>query len=313
MYTPSVLVSVSSDSFVDLLSSLSLDNKFAVQQLPALQWCDGLTKTPDIAIIETNQFSQDEYDVLAENKFFPNTDFLFLSDGMPNELLDKAVLKCAAYHYRTPIDVTHIHELIEEFYDESQLNNVTSHVVKSSNLDQFGLLYGSSRVMKKLYRSVRKVAAFDTSVLIVGESGVGKELVAHTLHNASERAENPFIAVNCGALSQELASSDLFGHIKGAFTGAHNAREGYFTQAKGGTLFLDEVTEMPEELQVQLLRVLETGDYSPVGSNKVLHADVRIIAATNRDLADAVADGIFREDLYFRLSQFLLHVPPLRS
>ncbi|GAA6203885.1 sigma-54 dependent transcriptional regulator [Thalassotalea sp. SU-HH00458] len=313
MYTPSVLISVSSESFVNLLSSLSLDKKFAVKQRPKLQWLNGLSENPDIAIIETNQFSQDDYEFLAEHKFFPDTDFIFLSEGMPNELLDKAVLKCAAYHYRTPIEVTHIDELLEEFFDESQLSHVASHVVKSSNLDQFGLLYGSSRVMKKLYRSVRKVATFDTSVLIVGESGVGKELVAHTLHNASERAEKPFIAVNCGALSQELASSDLFGHIKGAFTGAHHARDGYFTQAKGGTLFLDEVTEMPEELQVQLLRVLETGDYSPVGSNKVLHADVRIIAATNRDLADAVADGIFREDLYFRLAQFLLHVPPLRS
>ena len=313
MHTPSALVSVASAKNIELISALSLDRTFSVNRLMGGNWHDAITLGPDIAIIEVDHFSKNDYDALQALKFCPDTDIIFLSEGIPNELLDKAVLRCAAYHYRSPITVEHVAEVIDDFIDEHKQNIGASHVVKSSDLDQFGLLYGSSRVMKKLYRSLRKVASFDTSVLIVGESGVGKELVAHTMHNASERAEKPFIAVNCGAMSQELAGSDLFGHVKGAFTGAHNARDGYFTQAKGGTLFLDEVTEMPEELQVQLLRVLETGDYSPVGSNKVLHSDVRIIAATNRDLAEAVAEGVFREDLYFRLAQFLLHVPPLRS
>lgn len=313
MYSPSALVSVSNANYVQLLSTLSLESNFSVNFLSSQQWHQAISQLPDIAIIEANSFNQQDFDQLKSLNFCPDTDFIFLSEGVPNEILDKAVLRCAAYHYRTPIEVAHIEELIEDFVDEYQQSQGASLIVKTSELDQFGLLYGSSRVMKKLYRSVRKVASFDTSVLVVGESGVGKELVAHTMHNASERAEQPFIAVNCGAMSQELAGSDLFGHIKGAFTGAVSARDGYFTQAKGGTLFLDEVTEMPEELQVQLLRVLETGDYSPVGSNKVLHADVRIIAATNRDLSEAVANGIFREDLYFRLAQFLLHVPPLKS
>ena len=313
MHSPLALVSISNPTFIELLSRLSLDNKFSVNIMPSQQWHKGIESSPDIAIIEANDFGQNDYDILKAQNFCPETDFIFLSEGIPNAILDKAVLRCAAYHYRTPINAKHIEELLEDFIVEYQQSQGASHVVKASELDQFGLLYGSSRIMKKLYRSVRKVAVFDTSVLIVGESGVGKELVAHTMHNASERAEQPFVAVNCGAMTQELASSDLFGHVKGAFTGAVGARDGYFTQAKGGTLFLDEVTEMPEALQVQLLRVLETGDYSPVGSNKVMHANVRIIAATNRDLVEAVANGIFREDLYFRLAQFLLHIPPLRS
>ncbi|MBY0419585.1 MAG: sigma-54 dependent transcriptional regulator, partial [Pararheinheimera sp.] len=185
--------------------------------------------------------------------------------------------------------------------------------VQSSDLDQFGLLVGSSAAMCKLYKTVRKVAVTEASVFIVGESGAGKELVANTLHLASHRSDKAFIAINCGALSSELIDSELFGHVKGSFTGALRDHQGVFAQAEQGTLFLDEVTEMPLEQQVKLLRVLESGEYRPVGSNKVCMANVRVIAATNRDPQQAVADGIFREDLYFRLSQFPVKVPPLRE
>jgi len=313
MSTPLALLHLPDPRYKEIIAKLSLETDFSVLYSQSATWLEDIGNSPEVAIIDGNNFNQMDYQQLEALRFCPNTDIIFLSEGLPNPILDKAVLKCAAFHYRTPIDAEHIAELIEDLLEEYQSDSGKKHTVKASELDQFGLLFGSSKVMKKLYRNLRKVAMFDTSVLIVGESGVGKELVAHTIHNASERSEQPFIAVNCGALSKELASSDLFGHTKGAFTGAHSARDGYFTQAKNGTLFLDEVTEMPEDLQVQLLRVLETGDYSPVGSNTVLHADVRIIAATNRDLAEAVSDGIFREDLYFRLAQFLLHVPPLRS
>lgn len=313
MSTPLALLHLPDPRYKDIIAALSLEQNFSVLYSQSASWLEDMRNSPDIAIVDGNNFSQADYQQLEVLKFCPETDIIFLSEGLPNPILDKTVLKCAAFHYRTPIEAEHIHELIEDLLEEYQSYTGKKHTIKTSELDQFGLLFGSSKVMKKLYRNIRKVAAFDTSVLIVGESGVGKELVAHTVHNASERAEQPFVAVNCGALNKELASSDLFGHTKGAFTGAHSAREGYFTQAKNGTLFLDEVTEMPEDLQVQLLRVLETGDYSPVGSNTVLHSNVRIIAATNRDLAEAVSEGIFREDLYFRLAQFLLHIPPLRS
>ncbi|WP_286271050.1 sigma-54 interaction domain-containing protein [Thalassotalea hakodatensis] len=313
MSYPSALVCVNQAQFMQLISSLSLTKNFTVIEPDHCDWLSGLSDSPDVAIIEVNTFEQSHYDTLQALNFCPETDIIFLSEGIPNPLLDKAVVRCAAYHYRTPIKRHNLAEVIEELTAEYQQRPRKTKSIESSELDQFGLLFGSSRAMKKLYRSLRKVAMYDTSILIVGESGVGKELVANTIHNASERAESPFVTVNCGALSKDLATSDLFGHVKGAFTGAVGDRTGFFTEAKGGTLFLDEVTEMPEELQVQLLRVLETGDYSPVGSNKVLNSNVRIIAATNRDLAQSVNLGVFREDLYFRLAQFLLHVPPLRS
>ncbi len=167
--------------------------------------------------------------------------------------------------------------------------------------------------MRQLYRVVRKSARTDASILIIGESGTGKELVANTLHLMSDRSEKPFISLNCGAISMELVESELFGHIKGAFTGAASNRSGVFEQAEGGTLFLDEITEMPMEHQVKLLRVLETGEYKPVGSEDGRIADVRIIAATNREPTQAIEEGVLREDLYFRVAHFPINVPPLRD
>ncbi|MFD2165092.1 sigma-54 interaction domain-containing protein [Thalassotalea euphylliae] len=308
-----VLVKLDTPGYQQFIDSTALTDVFSVTYANKDTWHDYLTEQPAIAIIEGNNFSSLDYERIEALQFCPDTEIIFLSDGVPNPILDKVVLKCAAHHYRTPFCMESVQELINELNQELNESVSNARTVATSQLDQFGLLYGSARIMKKLYRSMRKVASFDTSILIVGESGVGKELVAHTLHNASDRSEHPFIAVNCGAMTKELAASDLFGHIKGAFTGAHQNRDGFFKQAGAGTLFLDEVTEMPEELQVQLLRVLETGDFSPVGSNQVLHSRARIIAATNRELSEAVAEGVFREDLYFRLAQFLIHVPPLRS
>jgi DNA-binding NtrC family response regulator len=167
--------------------------------------------------------------------------------------------------------------------------------------------------MHRLFRLLRKVADSEANVFVDGESGSGKELVANTIHIASPRCEAPFIAINCGALSPELVDSELFGHVKGAFTGATKDKEGYFKQAENGTLFLDEVTEMPLEHQVKLLRVLESGEYRPVGGEALHHANVRVIAASNRDPKQAIEDQFLREDLYFRLAQFPVSLPPLRE
>jgi DNA-binding NtrC family response regulator len=167
--------------------------------------------------------------------------------------------------------------------------------------------------MRKLFRVIRKAAASHVNVLVNGESGVGKELVANTIHLMSDRRDQEIMTLNCGAISPELIESELFGHIKGAFTGATETRTGIFEQADGSTLFLDEVTEMPLEQQVKLLRVLETGEFKKVGSNEIQHCDVRVVSATNRDPAQAINDEIFREDLYFRLAQFPIKVPPLRA
>lgn len=174
-------------------------------------------------------------------------------------------------------------------------------------------LVGKSSAMRELYDLMVKVARSDTTVLISGESGTGKELVAKTIHRLSSRPTRPFVPVNCAAIPEELLESELFGHVRGAFTGAVNARQGRFQLAHKSTLFLDEVGEMSAKLQVKLLRVLQEWEFEPVGSDKAVRVDVRLVAATNQDLSLAVREGRFREDLFYRLNVIPINLPPLRE
>lgn len=178
---------------------------------------------------------------------------------------------------------------------------------------QFSKILHRSDAVRQQVHLARRIAAHDVPVLILGETGTGKELFAEAICAASERAGKPFIAVNCGAISPELANSELFGHVKGAFTGAATPRKGHFQEAHGGTLFLDEVGDLPPETQVRLLRVLQAKEVTPLGDSKPIKVDVRIVAATHRDLAADVAAGRFREDLFHRLAVGILHLPPLRE
>jgi DNA-binding NtrC family response regulator len=180
-------------------------------------------------------------------------------------------------------------------------------------LKRFGIMYGSSPIMERLYQQVERVAATDATVLLVGESGTGKELIAQAIHKASPRSAETFIAVNCGAIPAHLIEAALFGHEKGSFTGAVKQQIGYFEHASRGTLFLDEITEMPVDMQVKLLRVLESGSFLRVGGDEEVKVDVRLVAATNRDLETAVKQGHLREDLMYRLAVFPVRIPPLRE
>jgi DNA-binding NtrC family response regulator len=180
-------------------------------------------------------------------------------------------------------------------------------------LGRFGRLYGSSTVMQDVYRMIEKVAPTEATVFITGESGCGKELVARTIHERSPRAHGAFVAINCGAIPQNLIEAELFGHERGAFTGANRQHRGCFERAEGGTLFLDEITEMAPEMQVRLLRVLETGRFMRVGGDGEIRTNVRVLTATNRDALDAVRDGRLREDLMYRLAVFPITLPPLRE
>lgn len=177
---------------------------------------------------------------------------------------------------------------------------------------RFGII-GTSSAMRHVVDQVRLVAGSDASVLIQGESGVGKEVIAKTIHELSDRRHKPLIVVNCGAIPEGLLESELFGNEKGAYTGASEKRTGYFEGADNGTIFLDEIGEMPLQAQVRLLRVLESGEFSRVGSSVVRKVDVRIVAATNKDLSAEVAESRFREDLYYRLSTVVIDIPPLRK
>lgn len=190
---------------------------------------------------------------------------------------------------------------------------VIPRTVAAKRLERFGLLYGACQPMRDLFHSLDRLSRSTAPVMILGESGSGKELVATTLHHLSGRKDKPFIAVNCGAIPENLIESELFGHERGSFTGAARTHRGCFERADGGTLFLDEVTEMPVEMQVRLLRVLETGRFTRVGGDQEIGSDVRVLAASNRDLRQAVASGKLREDLMYRLCVIPVNVPALRD
>ena len=180
-------------------------------------------------------------------------------------------------------------------------------------LQEHGRVIGRSEPFKAALGKALQVAPTDATVLLQGETGSGKEVFARAVHDASARAAKPLVAVNCAAIPRELVESEFFGHVKGAFTGASAHRDGRFLRADGGTIFLDEIGELPLDVQAKLLRVLQEGEVEPVGGSEPIRVDVRIIAATNRNLADAVARGQFREDLYYRLNVFPIEIPPLRA
>ncbi|HJR06656.1 MAG TPA: sigma-54 dependent transcriptional regulator [Pyrinomonadaceae bacterium] len=182
----------------------------------------------------------------------------------------------------------------------------------STRTEYFNII-GASRQMQMIYETIESVAKSDANVLIVGESGTGKELIANAIHYNSLRAKKPFIKVNCAALPKELIESELFGHTKGAFTGAHADKDGLIQHAAGGSLLLDEIAEMPVELQPKLLRVLQERSYRKIGSERTYAVDFRLITSTNRPPADAIRDGVLRDDLFYRISTITIHVPPLRE
>ncbi len=224
-------------------------------------------------------------------------------------------LKAGAYDYLIkPLDFDALRLNIQRALEHLELKKENKRLKQSlgENFD-FNNIIGKSESIKKLLEKVAMVAPSDANVLITGESGTGKELIARAIHLNSNRKQGPFITVNCAALTETLLESELFGHEKGAFTGADKRREGRFVGANNGTIFLDEIGEMPMSMQPKLLRVIQEKEVQPLGSDKTVKVDVRIIAATNRDLEDEVIKGNFREDLFYRLNVVNLHMPSLRD
>jgi len=224
-------------------------------------------------------------------------------------------MKMGAYDYITkPCRLTELDLLLQKAYEKKELlkeNTSLRRLVTTKEQDK--VMLSRSRKMKHIFDLIDKVSATDSNVLIQGESGTGKELVARSIHEKSKRNKQLFVAVNCAALQETLLESELFGHVKGAFTGAHETRPGLFEVANGGTLFLDEVGELPRYFQAKLLRVLESGEIRRLGESNSIFVDARIIAATNKVLASEVKKGSFREDLFFRIKIVTISLPPLRD
>jgi DNA-binding NtrC family response regulator len=224
-------------------------------------------------------------------------------------------VKAGAYHFvAKPVKLPEVGALVRKALTERDLRRENRELRQAVEARySFGELLGKSAVMQRLFGLLERLAATSSTVLIQGESGTGKELVARALHYQSPRRRHPIVPVNCAAMPEGLLESELFGHAKGAFTGAQMARRGLFLEASRGTLFLDEIGDMPLGMQAKLLRVLEQRQIRPVGSDREVAVDVRVLAATHRDLAGAVQQGTFREDLYYRLRVMPVQVPPLRA
>ncbi len=224
-------------------------------------------------------------------------------------------MKAGAFYFvAKPFDFEELLPLIENALRLRELIDQTENMRdRLSNRKEYFNIIGSSKQMQNIYDTIESVAKSDANVLIIGESGTGKELIANAMHYNSLRAKKPFIKVNCAALPKELIESELFGHAKGAFTGAHADKEGLVQHAAGGSLMLDEIAEMPVELQPKLLRVLQERTCRKIGSEKSYPVDFRLITSTNRMPADAIRDGLLRDDLFYRISTITIHVPPLRE
>jgi two-component system NtrC family response regulator len=225
----------------------------------------------------------------------------------------RAVEKGAYDFFYKPIQIDELKVVLHRAFHLSRIEGELRAMQQRPGRDTFEGMLGTCRKMQEVFAVIRKVATTDAPVLITGESGTGKELVACAMHRLSVRRDNPLIVINCGAIPENLLESELFGHEKGAFTGAHIQRKGRFEMAEGGTLFLDEIGELPLSLQVKLLRFLQERVIERVGGREQIEVDTRVIAATNRDLKEAMKEGRFREDLYFRLGVILMSLPPLRE
>ena len=249
-------------------------------------------------------------DILAG---YPQTKVIIITGRGEKEHALQAVGQGAYDFFYKPIEIDELKVVLRRAFYVSQLEREHREAQRRLSGDSFEGILGTSAKMQEVFATIRKISTTDVPVLIEGESGTGKELVARAIHQLSPRKDAPFIVINCGAIPENLLESELFGHEKGAFTGAHIQRKGRFELADGGSLFLDEIGELSLPLQVKLLRFLEDQVIERIGGRKGIEVDVRILAATNKDLKEAMKDGSFREDLYFRLGVVFISLPPLRE
>ena len=271
-------------------------------------------RTPDVVLLDIKLPDGSGIELIEELRACSNSEVVLIT-GSGSVQTSVQALRLGASDYLTkPLSAAQLSSVLARLKKPSTLNADADQMLTALEQEgHFGLLWGRSAVMRRVYQQILRVSGTAVTVFVTGESGTGKELVARTVHDLSRRRGRAFLGVNCGAISPNLMESEIFGHEKGSFTGAERQHLGFFERANGGTLFLDEITEMPLDLQVKLLRVLETGTFMRVGSMQVQQTDVRIVAASNRDPMQAVAIGKLREDLLYRLNVFPIQMPALRE
>jgi DNA-binding NtrC family response regulator len=274
-------------------------------------------RIPDVALVDLYLPDGSGIDLLKDLELGSTTEVVLMTGHADVESAVQALRLGASDYLTKPLDIGRLKSILANVASVQQAPAPAAAAVpqdeETQYSDRLGLLLGASPPMQAVYEMLNRVAPTDASVFLIGESGTGKDLAAQTLHMLSRRSKAPFMPLNCGAISPTLIESELFGHERGSFTGAARRHKGYFERAHTGTLFLDEISEMPIELQVKLLRVLETGTLNRIGGDQPVEVDVRVIAATNRDPQKAVNDGKLREDLLYRLQVFPIHMPPLRE
>jgi|RhiMethySRZTD1v2_1073278.scaffolds.fasta_scaffold11396_4 two-component system response regulator AtoC len=310
-----ILVDDDSD-FLEGLSELVRGDGFTIESAATFAQAKALLekRVPDLLLLDVTLPDGSGFELLSLVDETPTTDVVMITGHSSVDSAVEALRQRATDYLTKPLDVARLRAVLANVTRRRELyEEVRDLRAELRQLGRFGPMIGASDVMQPIYDAIGRVAPTNATVLVQGESGTGKELVAETLHRLSRRRKLPFIAVNCSAVSPNLIESDLFGHERGSFTGADKLRKGFFERANGGTLFLDEITEMPQELQSKLLRVLETGRVVRVGGEQEIPVDVRVIAATNRSPEEAVTAGKLRHDLLYRLSVFRIVLPPLRE
>jgi two-component system response regulator AtoC len=313
---PHALIIDDDPNFLMPLAELVEREGFTTSIASSLEDARGLlrSKPPDLVLVDLFLTDGTGLELLGELGTGTATEVVLITAHASVDTAVEALRKGASDYLTKPVDVSRLKTVLANVRRAHALREeVDTLRAELRKLGRFGSLVGMSPPMQKVYDLLTRVAPTDATVLIAGESGTGKELVAETLHMLSRRRSGPFLPVNCGAISPTLIESELFGHQRGSFTGAERTHRGFFERAAGGTVFLDEITEMPYELQVKLLRVLETKAVIRIGGERPLPVDVRVIAATNRQPEEAVARGKLREDLLYRLKVFPLQLPPLRE
>jgi len=318
MTTPKQLLVVDDDTAMrEMLASLFRDRGYQVDEAAsASEAFDKASDQPfDVILSDIRMQGKSGIELVGElRELRPETPVVLMTAFGS---IDSAVesMRAGAFDYITkPFEPDAVLLTIERALERRELEEENRRLRRAvDRTSSLGDLIGESPAMREIFAMIRKVSSSSSSVLITGESGTGKEIVARTIHYHGARAKQPFVPINCTAIPEGLLESELFGHVRGAFTGAHTSKQGLFEKANGGTLFLDEVGDMSLVLQGKLLRVLQDREVRPVGGTQITKLDVRVLAATNKDLLSAIEAGEFREDLYYRLNVIPIHVPPLRE